>query len=659
MADVNKEIGIRIDVITEDVQAAQKRISDLEAHISKLTGDLEGMRKKSKKGSDEMAAGFKAAEEQAKSLPGPIGAVADGIGSATYAASLFVKGLSTLRGAIMATGIGALAVILAGLYEAFTGTERGAQRFRVLMAALGGLMDGVNTMLENIGNALIDLFDKPSETLKSFGQSIRTYVVENFQKILNGAGTLGQAMSKLFAGDFAGALDTAKKGAKELGDGFLSLNPATAIAWNLAKGVNAVAKEGVAAAAALAALEVRMNAVKVAERDLTVERAKSNKTIAEARLIADDATKSIDERIAAVKLAGQIEQQVVDQELKTARERLAILEGQKAAGKEEEQQLDAIAVARARVYDLMRENIEKRKRLQSEELGLLREAEAQKKALDDAELARMKELADERQRLFEQEQALLKSNLAALTDARIAAMDDEWQKELAQTQLNFERKIAAIQGNGEIESELRTQLEENMGAELAAINKKWLEKNLAQTRAKNDEILANEERLREARLNMAQATGGGLIAIGKVVSAAMADNAEVAKGIAVAEVWINAATATASAISKAVQSSVTPYDMIANIAVAVGTVAGAIASTISILDKANIPGGSGGSVGAMPSFQSTAPSAQPVATNVTGLVNTQQAELQPIQAFVVETQMTGSQSNMAQIYSQATFGLDG
>jgi hypothetical protein len=140
----------------------------------------------------------------------------------------------------------------------------------------------------------------------------------------------------------------------------------------------------------------------------------------------------------------------------------------------------------------------------------------------------------------------------------------------------------------------------------------------------------------------------------------MADNAEVAKGIATAEVWINAATATASAISKAVQSSVTPYDMIANIAVAVGTVAGAIASTIEILNKADIPGGGGGAaIGNMPSFTASAPQGAAVSTNVTGLVNTQQAELQPIQAFVVETAMTGTQSNIEQIYGQATFGLGG
>ena len=612
MADVNKEIGIRIDVITEDVQAAQKRISDLEEHISKLTGDLEGMRKKGKKGSDEMAAGFKGLEAQASALPGPIGRVADALSNISNGAGAFSKSLGSLRGAIASTGILALAVALGSLYVYFTESEKGARQFRVALGYLNGITETFMNVLEKMGETLINAFRNPLQAIKDLGNALVNFFT-NPTKVL---GDIGRALSDI------------GKAAKENAEAFAELARA-------------------------------QNELKRAERELTVARAESNKTIAEARLIADDTNKSIDERIKAVRLAGKIESEVAAEEQKIAQQRLAAIQQEIKLDGDKEDLLDQETAAKVRIIDLERENIEKRKRLQSEELGLLREAEAQKKALAEAEAARMKELAAERQRLFEQEQALLKSNLTALTDARIAAMDDEWQKELAQTQLNFERKIVAIQGNGEIEAELRTQLEENMGAELAAINKKWLEKNLAETRAANDKKLAEEEKLKAARLNMAQATGGHLIAIGKVVSAAMADNAEVAKGIAVAEVWINAATATASAISKAVQSSATPYDMIANIAVAVGTVASAIASTISLLDKANIPGGSGGSVGAMPSFQSTAPSAQPVATNVTGLVNTQQAELQPIQAFVVETQMTGSQSNVAQIYSQATFGLDG
>jgi len=41
---------------------------------------------------------------------------------------------------------------------------------------------------------------------------------------------------------------------------------------------------------------------------------------------------------------------------------------------------------------------------------------------------------------------------------------------------------------------------------------------------------------------------------------------------------------------------------------------------------------------------------------MTELGNAQQADLAPIQAFVVETQLTGSQNNINQIQSQATFG---
>ena len=87
----------------------------------------------------------------------------------------------------------------------------------------------------------------------------------------------------------------------------------------------------------------------------------------------------------------------------------------------------------------------------------------------------------------------------------------------------------------------------------------------------------------------------------------------------------------------------------------VGSVVGAIASATSILDS--VPGG-GSASGAVAGVASatSAPSVQPVTTNTTQLNNTEQAELQPIQAYVVETAITGSQGNVTQIESQATFG---
>ena len=55
----------------------------------------------------------------------------------------------------------------------------------------------------------------------------------------------------------------------------------------------------------------------------------------------------------------------------------------------------------------------------------------------------------------------------------------------------------------------------------------------------------------------------------------------------------------------------------------------------------------------------SAPSIEQVNTNSTDLGNSQGAQLAPIQAFVIETEMTGNQQNISQIENQVTFGIDG
>ena len=54
------------------------------------------------------------------------------------------------------------------------------------------------------------------ETIKGFGQILKNYVLDRIQGILTGVGKLGEAFSKLFKGDFAGAWDAAKGAASGL-----------------------------------------------------------------------------------------------------------------------------------------------------------------------------------------------------------------------------------------------------------------------------------------------------------------------------------------------------------------------------------------------------------------------------------------------------------
>ena len=130
------------------------------------------------------------------------------------------------------------------------------------------------------------------------------------------------------------------------------------------------------------------------------------------------------------------------------------------------------------------------------------------------------------------------------------------------------------------------------------------------------------------------------------------ENAAAAKALAIAELGINTAVAISNAIATASKAS-NVYEMIGGIAAGVAAVVSSIAQAEQILNATQVPGG-----GSAPSVSFSAPSApalQPVTTNTTELGGAEQAQLAPIQAYVVETEVTGNQNNISQIESQAIF----
>ena len=120
-----------------------------------------------------------------------------------------------------------------------------------------------------------------------------------------------------------------------------------------------------------------------------------------------------------------------------------------------------------------------------------------------------------------------------------------------------------------------------------------------------------------------------------------------------AQIAIDTATAISGAIAQAQKTGPFPAN-IAAIATGVAAVLSGIASAVSTINTANVPGGTAPPPQA-PQITS-APSIQPVTTNTTELGGAEQAQLAPIQAYVVETEVTGNQNNVNQIESQATFG---
>lgn len=152
-----------------------------------------------------------------------------------------VAGFKTLKGAIIATGIGSLVVVLASLKAAFTSSEEGQNRWNKILTVTGAVVGNLVDLLADLGEAIIDTFINPMESIKSFGNAILKFVKN--------------------------PIDTVAE----------SYNKATESVKNF---LNEQEKE-IGAAAKVA--DMRAKADKI-ERDLLVERSKLESEIAELRL---------------------------------------------------------------------------------------------------------------------------------------------------------------------------------------------------------------------------------------------------------------------------------------------------------------------------------------------------------------------------------------
>ena len=113
--------------------------------------------------------------------------------------------------------------------------------------------------------------------------------------------------------------------------------------------------------------------------------------ITKARLIADDLTKSTEERIEAVKRAAVIEREVAAEELRIAQIKAkALKEGVENKVDADEEERDIADAAAVRVFELQNETLRREKRLGSEIQSLKNEQATKDKEADAARLAEIK-----------------------------------------------------------------------------------------------------------------------------------------------------------------------------------------------------------------------------------------------------------------------------
>jgi hypothetical protein len=657
------KVAIEVDVKT----------GDLEARLAKVESALEKVKKQGKETSNEITSGFQSAGQQAQMFGGPVGR-AVGIMNALKMATLkFVGTLKTVRVAVAATGIGALVIAVFTLIEYFTKTERGAQALRVITAALGATMGALMDVVIAIGETIFRAFTEPKQVFKEFATSIKTYVIDQVTNILDGLGLLGSAIQKVFSGDFTGAMEDAEEGAKKLGEGLLKLNPATAPMIALTSQAVELGKEINKDAQAAINLANAFNKLKVSQRVLSVETAQRRADIIELNKAAEDVTLSYKEREDAAQKAANIEDELLKKKLANAAENVRIIKEQNSLSENGEDDLQKLADAEIELATTRMESMELQTKIQNKlntirqqqvaetNAAMAKAKENRKKEKEELE----KEIAEEEKR---REEAVKKELdlLEQLKDTRLALIQDEQTQKEEAVKLDLERKLAQIEGDSIAEIELRKNLEEIADQELGAIQQEFKDKELVELeeqakkkKAIEDKAVADvkkaEEDKKKLRMDGLSAAGSVLGALDKLITASGSNSKQalaLQKTLAVAQIAIDTAKAIVGAIAQA-QSVPYPGNLVA-IATGVAAVIAGIASAVTTLNSADV----GGASAAQPQAPqvTSAPAVQQATAGTTELGGAEQAQLAPIQAFVVETEVTGNQNNVNQIESQANFG---
>ncbi len=291
---------------------------------------------------------------------------------------------ATIRAGIMSTGIGALLIAVTSLISYFTNTKRGADKLAQTFTAMGAVVDVLTDRLSKVGEAISYVF---SGEFRKAGEALK--------------------------GTFAGITEEIKE-----------------------------------EVAAMVELTKRTQALRDADNEFMVQKAKTRQEIEKARLIAEDETKSAAERLENLKKALELEAKTTEDEIALAKERMAIQQEEMALSENLVEDEAELARLKTEIIEKETASIKMRRRVVTEVNSLEREILAEEKAR-----------AKEKQDILDAEQARIDAEF----EAKIKA-NDEWNKE---QQRSREANIAADKKAAEEKEKLELDLR-NFKQDMAA-----------------------------------------------------------------------------------------------------------------------------------------------------------------------------------------------
>ena len=578
MTDKEVKITLTIDGIDQDI----KNVDDLKKKMKDLGDQTEK--------TGEQATIFSDLKDRLSGMTGGVRKV--------------IASFKTLKGAIAATGIGALLIAITSLVAYFKQSEEGSRKLAIATETLSVLFGKLTDFAASLGEKLIGVFKNPKEALLSFGNLIKQNIENRIMGMLELLPALGKAISLALSGKFkeAGktAVDAVAKvtlGVEDITDKAVEFGEKAVEVFNE---VTEAVKESVAVATQLVDAQ---RALRNQQQALVVENAQLNQELEKQRKIAEDTTLSYDERAAALEKVGETQIKLAENVAKQAKAEEDLLklqianEGNYEKREELETQLAEATAAR----------IEAQTALNTVE----QEAGKLGRELDQEELDRKRSIRDILQELNKQE------------------LDDAFEQ--ARQELAIEEQKAME------ELDLLKATDEEKLAAAAGFAKK--REKIAEEEAKFRMEL--EKQVQNANLEVLSSALGS-------ISSLLGENSKAAKAFAVAQTTID----TYMAAQKAYASQLIPGDPTSPIRAAVAAGAAVLSGLANV--KAILSTDPNGTSAPAPSI--APPAAPQVSTNLTdaqaqfesqnpGATQTfeQSGSTGVIKAYVVAEEMTTTQ----------------
>ena len=659
-------------------QHLNDKIKETKARLKEEQSGLKDLNQERKLANREMDESTESAAEYEGVLgmiDSKTGGLISGFKGMTTSVGGATKGFNLMKVAIIGTGIGALLIGILAVSKAFTSSEEGQNKFAKIMAVIGSVTGNLVTMLSDLGELIIGVFENPKQAIIDLKDLIVTNITNRITSLIDTFGFLGSAIKKVFSGDFTGALDDAKAAGSSYVDSLTGVKDTiNKVSDSVSNLTNELVKEaGIAAGIA----DDRAKADKL-DRQILVDRANANKERADLLNKAVDKEKfSLQERIGFLEEAGKLEDEITAKEIEAAQLRLDAKISENSLANSTKEDLEEEAALRANLINLETAKLTKAKEVTGQIIALNTEAATAAKTLADEEKANAKAVQDFKDSLKIKDKENKFAEIEAEKEARILALEELKLSKEAEQQMLLDIEQAFKEKKKIIEDEEAVLLAEEKEAFLASKLEEE-ELSLAEQKAKdlaelqrlkgteaerlaivkfyNDQEIAADDIKAKAELDMAKQTFA-------TIAGLLGENSKAGKAAAAAAALINTYQGITAELAT---KTATPFGIalkIANIA----TIASIGFKSVKDIMKTN-PKATGGGGGGNPAAGAGggAPSAPasvsiPPSFNTVGAGSTNQLadaiggqSQQPIQTFVVANDVSTAQSLDRNIVTGAT-----